>query len=193
MCLSKSLLCFLVLRLILLNKLLDDGNTLYRREKYDDAAHRYQYAIRRLPETFDGMEGSEETFDQLRTHLLLNLSRCRRKQGQFIDAIAQASNILNTKPDCLDALHARARAHREAGNFREAVQDLNEALKLSPQNRDLNRMILRVKDEMSKTFLVGNNNNDNGQPLGGSVLNDKLKYVDDSSSEITNSSSLKNL
>ena len=177
-------------RLILLNKLLDDGNTLYRREKYDDAAHRYQYAIRRLPESFENMENSVETFQQLRTHLLLNLSRCRRKQGQFIDAIAKATEVLNIKPECLEALHARARAHREAGNFRESVQDLNEALKVSPQNRDLYRMILKVKEEMSKSNF-GNNNN-NGAP--SVTLNDKeLKYVDDSSSEVTTSSSLKNL
>ena len=174
--------------------MLDDGNTLYRREKYDDAAHRYQYAIRRLPESFENMENSVETFQQLRTHLLLNLSRCRRKQGQFIDAIAKATEVLNIKPECLEALHARARAHREAGNFRESVQDLNEALKVSPQNRDLYRMILKVKEEMSKSNF-GNNNNDN--ILNGAsvnALNDKeLKYVDDSSSEVTTSSSLKNL
>ena len=89
--------------------MLDDGNTLYRREKYDDAAHRYQYAIRRLPESFEGMEASEETFCQLKTHLLLNLSRCRRKQGQFADSVSKATDVLNLKPDCLEALHARAR------------------------------------------------------------------------------------
>ena len=100
---------FCIFRLILLNKLLDDGNTLYRREKYDDAAHRYQYAIRRLPESFEGMESSEETFCQLKTHLLLNLSRCRRKQGQFADSVSKATDVLNLKPDCLEALHARAR------------------------------------------------------------------------------------
>ena len=176
--------------------MLDDGNTLYRREKYDDAAHRYQYAIRRLPESFENeMENSVETFQQLRTHLLLNLSRCRRKQGQFIDAIAKATEVLNIKPECLEALHARARAHREAGNFRESVQDLNEALKVSPQNRDLYRMILKVKEEMSKNSTTNHfgNNNNNGAP-NSVTLNDKeLKYVDDSSSEVTTSSSLKNL
>ena len=83
-----------------------------------------------------------------------------------------------------------SRAHRESGNFRDAVLDLNEALKISPQNRDLYRMILRVKDEMSKSPFGSNNNNDD-QSVGSS-LNDKLKYVDDSSSEVT-SSSLKNL
>ena len=35
--------------MILLNKLLEDGNTLYRKNRFDEAAHRYGYAIRRIP------------------------------------------------------------------------------------------------------------------------------------------------
>ena len=35
-------------RLILLNKLLEDGNTLYRKNRFDEAAHRYGYAVRRI-------------------------------------------------------------------------------------------------------------------------------------------------
>lgn len=159
--------------------MLDDGNTLYRREKYDDASHRYQYAVRRVPEIFTGMEETKDTFYQLKVHLLLNLSRCRRKQGHFLEAVNKATEVLTLKPDCLDALHARARAHRESGNFRDAVQDLNEALKLSPQNRDLYRLILKVKEEMSKSKF--NNNND--QPIGANI-DDKIQFVDDSASEL---------
>ena len=60
--------------LILLNKLLDDGNTLYRQGRLPDAAHRYRYALRRLPRT--GLDSWAQTFQTLQTHLLLNLSRC---------------------------------------------------------------------------------------------------------------------
>merc|ERR1719232_2168987 len=35
--------------LILLNKLLEDGNTLFRGGKMDEAAYRYEYALKRLP------------------------------------------------------------------------------------------------------------------------------------------------
>merc|ERR1712141_341317 len=35
--------------LILLNKLLEDGNTLFRKGRLTDAAYRYEYALRRLP------------------------------------------------------------------------------------------------------------------------------------------------
>ena len=32
-----------------MNKLLEDGNTLYRKNRFDEAAHRYGYAVRRIP------------------------------------------------------------------------------------------------------------------------------------------------
>ncbi len=112
--------CFLP-RLTLLNKLLEDGNTLYRRGRHEEAAHRYAYAIRRLPARGGGCGGGGgekedkdhgQVFDQLRVHLLLNLSRCRRKQGQPAEAAARAAEVLAFRPDCLEALHARARAYR---------------------------------------------------------------------------------
>ena len=104
-----------------MNKLLNDGNTLYRREKYQDAAHRYLYAVRRVPEIYTGMEDSKETFEQLKIHLYLNLSRSCRKQGLLSEAVNHATSVLKLKSDCLEALHARARAHRESRNYNEAI------------------------------------------------------------------------
>lgn len=63
---------------VLLNKLLEDGNVLYRKNRFQDAAHRYQYALRKI----SGLEqllDRNAVFAQLRTNLLLNLSRCKRK------------------------------------------------------------------------------------------------------------------
>ena len=176
------LLYLLYFRLILLNKLLNDGNTLYRREKYQDAAHRYLYAVRRVPEIYTGMEDSKETFEQLKIHLYLNLSRSCRKQGLLSEAVNHATSVLKLKSDCLEALHARARAHRESKNYNEAIQDLNVALRMSPQHRELHKLILKVKEEMSCSKI--NNNDQLKLPSIGSGIDDKLKFADDSASEI---------
>ena len=61
--------------LTLLNKLLEDGNTLFRKNKLEEAAVRYQYAAKRVP----SQPGHQPVFDKLRIHLLLNLARVRRK------------------------------------------------------------------------------------------------------------------
>jgi hypothetical protein len=81
----------------LLNKLLEDGNTLYRRNRFEDAAHRYQYAVKRLPtcQQLPRQLGQEEDqlFEQLRIHLLLNLSRCKRKMGDLAGAAETAGQV----------------------------------------------------------------------------------------------------
>ena len=119
--------------LILLNKLLDDGNTLYRQGRQPEAAHRYRYALRRLPR-----EKSDEwadTFLTLQTHLLLNLSRCERRQGRHHEAVALASQVLAIAPHSVEALVARAKAQRAAGRVEEALSDFTTAHHIIPNNR----------------------------------------------------------
>ena len=181
----------------MLNKLLEDGNTLYRKNRFDEAAHRYQYALRRLPqeastpqETANGDSNADNasTLEQLNIHLLLNLSRCKRKQGDFKEAVTKASEALALKPGCLEALHSRARAYREDERFEEAIKDLTEALKMSPQNREIHKFMIKVKEEWREA----RNNNDDDD-AGGKLLllpigsNDceRIKYFDDSSSVAT--------
>jgi len=119
---------FLYFRLILLNKLLEDGNTLYRRGRHEEAAHRYAYALRRLPAGVAG-EQQRQLFEQLRVHLLLNLSRCKRKLGAYAEAADLATEVLSFRPGCLEALHARARARRDDDRHEEALADLHECLR----------------------------------------------------------------
>lgn len=79
--------------IILLNKLLEDGNVLYRKNRLKEASHRYAYALRKFPaspeEDCQGQEQSHmmlqlQTFTQLRLNFLLNLSRCKRKMNVSI-------------------------------------------------------------------------------------------------------------
>lgn len=80
--------------LILLNKLLEDGNVLYRKGRLKEASHRYGYALRKFPTppSKDDKEKDQDrdqdhlllhlpTFAQLRLNFLLNLSRCKRKMN----------------------------------------------------------------------------------------------------------------
>lgn len=64
-----------VYRLVLLNKLLEDGNVLYRKGRLREAAHRYSYALNKFPP----LDCLDATFHQLRVNFLLNHSRCKRK------------------------------------------------------------------------------------------------------------------
>ncbi|XP_059092196.1 protein TANC2-like isoform X3 [Tigriopus californicus] len=170
--------------MILLNKLLEDGNTLYRKNRFDEAAHRYQYALRRLPT--QSKADTLQTFDQLKIHLLLNLSRCKRKMGDFPDAIQKATDVILFRPNCLEAYQARARAYRENEEYEEAITDLTEALKISPQNREIHKFIIKVKEELKENQKEKNNNLNRPQYPIGMDQKDGIKFVDDSSSVTTN-------
>ena len=129
----NTLICelFITTRLILLNKLLEDGNTLFKRNRFEEAAHRYSYALKRIPATNNNVTSSlvggakrrqltltvddevgggggesggedensssldqadhESLFNQLRTHLLLNLSKCQRKMADWDGAVESAT------------------------------------------------------------------------------------------------------
>ena len=132
--------------LILLNKLLEDGNTLFKKQKVTEAAQRYSYASKRLPTENQGPHNA--VFHQLRVHLLLNLSRCKRKQLDFTEAAKLATEALSLAPSCPEAFHARAKANHEAGKLDAAMRDLTEAVKVAPQNRELHRILLGLKLEV---------------------------------------------
>jgi len=77
-----TLFCY---RLVLMGKLLDDGNTLYKKQRLRESAQRFQYALKKFPpvEDFGGAE-YRPAFQQLQLHLHLNLARCKRKLGVSI-------------------------------------------------------------------------------------------------------------
>lgn len=65
-----------------MGKLLDDGNTLYKKQRLQESAQRFQYALKKFPpaDDYGGVE-FQAAFEQLKIHLSLNLARCRRKLG----------------------------------------------------------------------------------------------------------------
>merc|ERR1712142_128708 len=133
------------IQMILLNKLLEDGNTLYRQNKLVDAAHRYSYAIKRLP---NERAGWEDSFLQLEIPLFLNLSRCERRQGHQGNAANLASQVVASHPLCVEAFIARAKALKAMGMMKEALVDYSTALEIVPNNRDIEKSMKKLKEEM---------------------------------------------
>ena len=127
-----------------------------------DAAYRYEYALRRLPRLrateaanagAASASNSEDIFAQLKTHLLLNLSRTKRKIGNFKEAEATASEVIVCRPSCHEAWWARAKARADQERLSEALSDLREALKLAPNNMQLHAFSLQVKNQLEANQL----------------------------------------
>ncbi|XP_045874093.1 protein TANC1 isoform X4 [Meles meles] len=131
--------------IILLQKLMEEGNMMYKKGKMKEAAQRYQYALRKFPR--EGFGEDMRPFNELRVSLYLNLSRCRRKTNDFGMAEEFASKALELKPKSYEAFYARARAKRNSRQFAAALADLREAVKLCPTNQEIKRLLARVEEE----------------------------------------------
>lgn len=132
--------------------MLDDGNTLFKKGQLSEASHRYQYALRKLPTVLGNTANkgaTKSTFEQLNVHLLLNLSRCKRKSGHLEEALDLANKVLHLQPSNFEAYYAKAKAHKAAGRLHAALQDLTEALRIAPQQREVYKVILKIKDEIN--------------------------------------------
>ncbi|XP_035828522.1 uncharacterized protein LOC101850208 [Aplysia californica] len=131
--------------LLLLNKLMEDGNILYKKNRIKEASQRYQYALKKFPR--DNSPEEAQTFRDLKLNFYLNLSRCKRKMNDLQTAMDLATKALDMRPNCFEAYYARARAKRDDRQYSAAEQDLLEALRLAPKNRELQRLLTRVKEE----------------------------------------------
>uniref|UniRef100_A0A8C6Q7Z8 Tetratricopeptide repeat, ankyrin repeat and coiled-coil containing 2 n=1 Tax=Nothobranchius furzeri TaxID=105023 RepID=A0A8C6Q7Z8_NOTFU len=131
--------------IILLSKLIEEGDSFYKKGKVKEAAQRYQYALKKFPR--EGFSEDLKTFRELKVSLFLNLSRCRRKMNDFGMAEEFATKALELKPKSYEAYYARARAKRSSRQFPEALEDLNEAMQLCPNNREIQRLLQRVEEE----------------------------------------------
>ncbi|KAF7668819.1 hypothetical protein LDENG_00285770 [Lucifuga dentata] len=142
--------------IVLLQKLMEEGNLLYKKGKMKEAAQRYQYALRKFPR--EGFGDDLKAFKDLRVSLYLNLSRCRRKTNDFGMAEEFATKALELKPKSYEAYYARARAKRSSRQFTAALADLHAAAKLCPNNREIRRLLARVEEEckqMQRTQIKG--------------------------------------
>ncbi|XP_016408653.1 protein TANC2-like [Sinocyclocheilus rhinocerous] len=131
--------------IVLLSKLIEEGDGFYKKGKVKEATQRYQYALKKFPR--EGFTEDLKTFRELKVSLLLNLSRCRRKMNDFGMAEEFASKALELKPKSYEAYYARARAKRSSRQFHAALEDLSEAGRLCPNNREIQRLLQRVEEE----------------------------------------------
>lgn len=141
-----------------MHKLLQDGNVLLKAGRYAEAAHRYEYAIKRLSAAeLDDKDG----FVKIRVQLLLNLSSTMRRTGHFLAAIDRANQAFAIHPESPAVLIARGKAKHDLSMasmddetkrlaaLSEAMSDLQEAVKISPRNADLHSFVTEMRLKMA--------------------------------------------
>ena len=157
----------------MLNKMLDQGNTLFRSNILEEASAVYKEALERINQLCD-----DQIFAlrHLQLCLLLNLSRSQRKMGDIDKAINVATEAVNINPESTEALVTRAKAFKMGNMTLEALEDYAAALRIDPTNKVIYLDYLKLREEWKSTknaFL--------------SQSYDSIVYIDDC---VTNCSSI---
>jgi tetratricopeptide (TPR) repeat protein len=100
----------------LLNKLVEDGNTLYRKGSYIEALHRYSYTLKKFPRDAGELAVLPENVGaivEMKFNLLLNLARCHRKLAEYQASVELCSRAIEIRQDSYEAFYSRARAKRD--------------------------------------------------------------------------------
>lgn len=139
---------------LLLNKLHQDGVLLYRKGHTKDAAHRYQYALKKFPTSVAEDDDCGSNFLQLKHQLLLGLAKCKRKLNEPDAAISAASQAIELRPKSFEGHFVRAKAYKDKGCLAEAQRNIEEAFRLAPiSSLEQRRTILKVKEDIGSSLL----------------------------------------
>jgi FK506-binding protein 4/5 len=128
-------------------KLKDRGNALFKEAKYQDAYNAYQQAVDLFRWAHGTTTDETDRVDALRLLCHLNQAACQLKQGSWAEARACCDKALDLDSKNVKALFRRGQAFTGMAEFDRARQDINDAIRLDPENADLKREIERIQRE----------------------------------------------
>lgn len=134
-----------------------EGNALFADGKYKEALAKYALAMSYCDEDFmmqlqgPHLDKAEEVTDPI----FLNMAAAQLKTGDYAMAAHNSTQILMRHPNHVKALFRRAKARTGLGRTEEALEDLNKATALDPDDKQIQKELraLRavIKDEKAAT------------------------------------------
>jgi len=127
------------------------GNELYKEGNLQGAEQKYTMAMSYFGESFmfqlEGLDKYKKIANDIRLPLLLNLAACKLHHKEWHQVIALCSGVLEVEESNVKALFRRGAARRELGQDDPALQDLNKAALLAPEDKAIKAEIRKVKQE----------------------------------------------
>ncbi|KAJ0967699.1 hypothetical protein J5N97_024616 [Dioscorea zingiberensis] len=121
------------------------GNDLYKIGKFKRAAKKYEKAVSYINEDEPLESGEEKLVKSLRIACWLNHAACCLKFNSFHDAIKQCSKVLDIEYHNVKALYRRAQSYIETADLDLAKLDIQKALEIDPQNREVKSLQMTLK------------------------------------------------
>lgn len=126
-----------------------DGNNKFSQGNYRGAISMYLEGLEYLSESSEWPDESMKLANVTKLQCYLNLSNCYLKVSEFRDAEKNASEALKLDRNSVKALFRRAVARLNYDLLDGAIEDLNNLLKLDPDNVDGQNYLKLAKQRQS--------------------------------------------
>ena len=67
---------------------------------------------------------------------------------EYNEAIKLITEVIYSHHTCYEAFQSRAKANHAAGHLDAALGDLTDAVRVAPQNRELHKILISLKEEI---------------------------------------------
>jgi tetratricopeptide (TPR) repeat protein len=124
----------------------DEGHAWFEEGQYWRAGERYRKVLVYLDYTFADNDEEARRVKELSLPCILNLAICKLKTGEYREAETNASYALSLDDKLVKALYVRAKARRMRDEFELAEKDIIRALELVPQNMEVRREQIAVRN-----------------------------------------------
>ncbi|CAH8472709.1 unnamed protein product [Schistosoma rodhaini] len=124
----------------------EEGNQLYNRGEYNEAAACYSEALGILEQLILREKPGEPEWivlDKLQIPLFVNLAQCQFKEKDYYAAIKSTTEALSRDPTNVKALYRRSKAYTETWDFDLAAEDLRKLAACRPDMKNT------VKNELN--------------------------------------------
>lgn len=141
----------------------EEGNALYGKKKYKEAAAKYAEALGCLEQLCIREKPRDEEWnklDKMKIPFLLNYAQCMLLEKDYYKVIEHTSTVLDKDIDNVKALYRRAKAHVGAWNPEKAREDFKRAAEIDPT---LQRTVKKELENIDR--LVKEHNAEDGRKL----------------------------
>jgi AH receptor-interacting protein len=140
-------------KLSVIPKFKQEGNELYVKGEYKNAAEKYAKALGLLEQLcLREKPGDDEwvQLDHMKIPFLLNFAQCKLLLGEYYEVIKHTSTVLEKDKDNVKAIYRRAKAHKACWDPEEAKTDFKRVAELDPSLKKTVKKELDELDQMIK-------------------------------------------
>ncbi|XP_058003190.1 70 kDa peptidyl-prolyl isomerase isoform X3 [Hevea brasiliensis] len=124
-----------------------DGNALFKAEKFWRASKKYEKATNYIDFDHSFTDDQKCLAKGLRLLCNLNNAACKLKLGEYLEASRLCTKVLEQEPFNIKALFRRSQAYLKTLELEKAEDDINRALTIDPNNRDVKLVYKELKDK----------------------------------------------